>query len=424
MDTRILQRIIEDQRDEIERKVKRENIINRGKTDEIKEFVKHPNILTILGVRRCGKSILSYLIFGDEKFGHINFDDERLSEFKVSDFDNMLEAFYGIYGKELNCFIFDEIQNVDMWEKFVSRLRMNNRIIITGSNSKLLSSEISTSLTGRHIDYTLFPFSFEEFLLYNGVKPNINLTRDIGVVKNLLNKYINSGGFPETYTLGKNILMSIYNDIIEKDVIRRYKIRKVNEVRSMARYLVANFSSEISYNKLKNILNLNISTAKKYSDYISAVYMVFFIEKFSYKPKKQITGPRKVYCMDNGIANIISLKFSENTGKLMENLTAIHLMRLKANNMDFDVFYWKDYQQREVDFVIKEGLKVSRLIQVTYASGKDEIAKREIKGLIKGSDELKCDNLYMVTWDYEDEGNFDGKTIKFIPLWKWLINLN
>lgn len=422
MNTARMRRIIEDQRNEIEGKMERERIIDREKKEEIKPFIEHPNILVILGVRRCGKSIFSYLAFKGKKFGYVNFEDERLLAFKTSDFDDLLEAFYGLYGRELDCFIFDEIQNVEKWEKFATRLRVNNKIIVTGSNSKLLSSELATALTGRHIDYILFPFSFNEFLSYNDFEPNLDLTRDIGRVKRLAEQYIQVGGFPEVYAFGESIIRSIYNDIIEKDIVRRFEIRKQAELRNMARYLIANSSKEVSYNKLKDILSLNIATVKEYTDYLSMPYLFFFIEKFSFKLKEQMLAPRKVYCIDNGMINAISFKFSKDFGRLMENCVAVQLIKNKLNTPDLDVFYWKDYQQREVDFVLKEGSKIKKLIQVTYSSGKDEIERREIKSLIKASEELKCKNLLIITWDYEDELQVDNKKIKCLPLWKWLLS--
>ncbi len=421
MDTNTLRRIIEDQRNEIEKKIRREKIIDREDIDKVKPFIEHPNILAILGVRRCGKSIFSYLTFKGRKFGYINFDDERLLDFQTNDYDHILEAFYGLHGREVEYFIFDEIQNVDKWEKFTARMRVNNKIIITGSNSQLLSGELATSLTGRHIDYILFPFSFNEYLTYNDFKPNINLTKDIGLTKKFIERYIKTGGFPEVYTFGESIIRSIYNDILEKDIIRRFDIRKQNELRNTARYLITNFSKEISYNKLKDILHLNIATVREYTSYLTIPYLLFFIEKFSFKLKEQILAPRKVYCIDNGIINAISFKFSENLGRLMENCVAIQLIKNKLNNHNMDVFYWKDYQQREVDFVIKEGVNIKELIQVTYASSKDEIEKREIKSLLKASEQLGCRNLKIITWDYEDKLILDDREIKCIPLWKWLI---
>ena len=421
MDTARIRRIIEDQRSEIEGKMERERIIDREKKEELKPFIEHPNILVILGVRRCGKSVFSYLAFKGKKFGYINFEDERLSAFETSDFDNLLEAFYALYGKELDCFILDEIQNVEKWEKFAARLRVNNKIIVTGSNSKLLSSELATALTGRHIDYILFPFSFNEFLSYNDFEPNLDLTRDIGRVKRLAEQYIQVGGFPEFYTFGESIIRSIYNDIIEKDIIRRFEIRKQAELRNMARYLITNSSKEVSYNKLKDILSLNIATVKEYTDYLSMPYLLFFIERFSFKLKEQMLAPRKVYCIDTGMVNAISFKFSKDFGRLMENCVAVQLIKNKLNTPDLDVFYWKDHQQREVDFVLKTGPKIEELIQVSYVSDKNEIEKREIKSLVKASEELKCKNLLIITWDYEDEIIVEDKKIRCIPLWRWLL---
>lgn len=420
MNTAVLRRIIEDQRDDMEG-VMRRGIIERDGIKNVKGFLEYPNILTILGVRRCGKSVFSFLVFKGRSFGYVNLGDDRFSDFQIGDFDSLLEAFYGIYGRDLNCFVLDEVQSVKGWESFASRLRVNNMVIITGSNSKLLSSELATALTGRRIEYTLFPFSFMEFLRYKGVDPNIYLTRDIGVVKKHIEEYLHTGGFPEAYRFGRHMIMGIYNDIIEKDVRARYSIRKIGELRNMARYLVTNSSKEVSYNRLKNVLGLNISTVKNYAEYLSTPYLIFFIDKFSYKLKEQFLSPRKVYCADNGIINTVSFKFSEDLGRLMENCVAVKLIGEKLNNPGTDLFYWKDYQQNEVDFVQMRDERVERLVQVTHASERDEIDSREINGLLKAAKELRCKDLAIITWDYEDVITIGNRSIRCIPLWKWLI---
>ena len=158
-------------------------------------------------------------------------------------------------------------------------------------------------------------------------------------------------------------------------------------------------------------------------DYLSSSYLTCVFERFSFKIKNQTIAPKKVYCVDTGIINSVAFKFSENLGKLMENLVAIELLRRKSYwHPDLEVYYWKDHQQREVDFVLKEGLKIKQLIQVTYSSGKDEIERREIKSLLKASEELRCKDMLLITWDYEGKEKIKGEEIKFMPLWKWLLS--
>ena len=415
-----IKNIIVDQKNTIEEKIRKGKIIERETLKDVEKYVEYPKALVITGVRRCGKTILSCQLLKD-KFTYINFDDERLSGIKSEDLNNILKAFYELYG-DFDMVVLDEIQNIDKWELFVSRLQESKTVIVTGSNANLLSRELATHLTGRHIDCELFPFSFKEFLKYNNFYPDTYLTKDIAKTKNYLREYIEIGGFPDVYKFGKDVLIDLYNDIITKDILLRYNIKYAKTFKELAGYLISNYASEITYNKLKNILDIkSVHTIKNYVDYLENTYLIVKLERFSYKLKEQVRAPKKIYCIDTGLVNAIGFRTSPDTGKLMENLVAVELLRRGK-----EIYYWKDHYQREVDFVIKEGDKIKELIQVTYASGKNEIKEREIKGLIKGSSELNCNDLVMITYDYEgvDEvegnGNINEKVIKYIPLWKWL----
>ncbi len=419
-----IKEVIASQREEIEEKFEKTKIIEREIDKErLKGFLKSPNALAILGVRRCGKSILSLQIFKNEKFGYINFDDERIMDFNARDFNKVMEAFYELYGR-IEKIILDEPHNITGWELFVNRLRRTKKVIVTGSNSKMLSGELATHLTGRHIDFTLYPFSFREFLEYNDFKMEKYLTTTkIALIKNLLRQYVDQGGFPERYLIGKEMLVSIYFDILEKDIIGRIKIKKRAAFKEMAKYLISNFSSEITFSKLKNILKIKDQhTIKNWIDGLEEAYLVKVIERYSPKLKESIIAPKKAYCIDTGIIRAISFRFSENIGKIMENMVIIELLRRKSYwHGDWEIFYWKDHQGREVDFIVKEDMDVKQLIQVTYASARDEIETREIKALIKASEILHCNNLLIITWDYEDKIKVNKKTIKCVPLWKWLL---
>jgi len=422
-----IREIVIEQRREIEEILSSERIIEREIKDISKEYLKYPNVLAILGVRRCGKSTFSWQIFSGKKFAYINFDDERLIDLKKEDLNKVLQVFYEIYGSDLENIILDEPHNIFGWELFVNRLRRTKKVIITGSNSKLLSGELVTRLTGRYIDFTLFPFSFREFLSFEKFEIKEITTLERGRIMNFLREYLENGGFPEFLKYRKSsILQRIYSDIITKDVIKRLKIKKETELKKIASFLVSNFSKEITYSSLKNLTQVkNLITISKWVNALKDAYLFFILERFSPKLKQQILAPKKVYCIDNGIINAIAFKISENFGRLMENLVAIELFRRKSywfNN--WEIYYFKDYQQREVDFVIKEGIRVKQLIQVTYASSKDEIEQREIKALEKAYELFKKDKpeLLMITWDYEDILEKDNLEIKCIPLWKWLLN--
>ncbi|UCF08497.1 MAG: ATP-binding protein, partial [Thermoplasmata archaeon] len=329
-----------------------------------------------------------------------------------------------LYG-DIEHIVLDEIQNVEKWELFANRMRRTKKVIITGSNSQLLSGELATHLTGRYIDCRLYPFSFREYLKYKQYKPQkVHTTREKAKLKKFLNEYLKLGGLPEVHIIGKGILPRIYEDIITKDIVLRYGIRKREELKNLARYLVTNFSNEISYSKLSRILDIrHVSTVSNWISYLEQAFLIIKLERFDFKLKRQFVAPKKVYCIDNGIVSSVGFGLSENTGRIMENTMAVDLLRKVAIEPALEVYYWKDHQQNEVDFVVKKGPKVEQLIQVTYANEKREINERETKSLIKASKELRCKNVFIITWDYEDEEIIDKKTIKYIPIWKWLMDI-
>jgi len=417
-----LKDIIKEQRQELEKIEREERIIGREGLKEARSYLKYPNIVVITGIRRCGKSIFSYLMEKDSKFAYINFDDERLAGLKSENLDKVLQAFYELYG-EIEYLILDELQNIIGWELFANRLRRTKKIIITGSNSQLLSGELATHLTGRYIEIKLYPFSFNEFLNLKGFKlSKAYTTQEKAKITNFLREYLNFGGLPEVYKFGKPIILGIYENILNKDLILRYNINKIKEFKDLAKYLISNSSEEITYSKLsKNLGIKHISTVSNWVSYMKNAFLIFKLERFDFKLKKQFIAPKKIYCSDTGIADLIGFKFSENLGKILENSIAIELQRRKEKNFHLEAYYWKDAQQNEVDFVIKEKTKVRQLIQACYDVSNFKTKEREVKSLLKGSKELKCNNLLILTWDYEGEEKVNNKKIKFIPLWRWLL---
>lgn len=414
--------IIKEQREELQDIESRERIIKRGLFKQAALCLNYPNILAVTGVRRCGKSIFSYLLAKDNNFGYINFDDERLSGLKAQDLNNILQAFYELYG-DIEYIILDEIQNIKGWELFANRLRRTKKVIITGSNSKLLSGELSTHLTGRHIDITLYPFSFKEFLDFRRIKIQRDYTtKEKAAILRLLEEYLAFGGFPEESKFGKAMLSRIYNDIITKDILLRYKIKKTENIKELSKYIVTNFCQEASYRKLAAILNIKqVSTISNWVSFLEDSFLVYKIERFSYKLKQQIIAPKKFYCIDNGIISAIAFSFTENKGYFMENAVAIKLQMDKIKHQS-EVYYWKDHQQNEVDFIVKQSKEITQLIQVSYIQKENEIKDRQVKPLLKASEELKCKNLSVITWDYNAEKKYNGKKINFIPLYKWLLS--
>lgn len=421
-------RIIQNQEIERNKILSEPEIIPREiNIDHIKKLLLYPNALVILGVRRSGKSTLSWLIMDKNRYAYINFDDEALYGIKSSDLDMLLKAFYDLYGSSVEYFVFDEIQNVEGWELFVNRLIRTKKVIITGSNSNLLSRDLATHLTGRHSDITVFPFSFREFLRYKGIDYKDIIIRGYSTevsaqILKLLAEFMKFGGFPESYKFGLERAKSIFGDIVSKDVIRRYSIKNIKSIEELAKYLIYNFSAEMTFSKLRNISGIKkIETVKNYVNYLTNSYLIFYLERFSFKLKQRIISPKKTYCIDTGIINSIISVSSDNLWKIMENVVAVELLRRKAYSDNYDIFYWKDASQREIDFLIKREKSVEQLIQVTYSSSREETNNREINNLITASKELRCNNLLIITWDYEAEEKIEEKKIRFIPLWRWLL---
>ncbi len=426
-----IKQIIMDQEEEISEIFQRENIISRELQKAMPaKFFKHPNITAILGVRRSGKTLLSLLLLKNLKYGYINFDDERLASLTKENLNSILEAFYELKGNDLEYIILDEVQNIPGWELFASRLRRTKKVIITGSNAKLLSGELSTHLTGRYISYKLYPFSFREILKLKGFKfLDSYSTKDRAAIRRILAEYMKLGGFPEVYKIGRRMAQMIYEDILIKDILSRYKIKYEKVFKDLSRYLISNFANEITFSKLKNIFSLkDVHTIRNYVQWMELSYLIFLVEKFSPKLKQQILAPKKIYCIDTGIINSIAFQISDNKGRLYENIVAVELAHRNALNNNQEIYYWKDIKQHEVDFVIKQGPRVIQLIQVSYDLSNEETKQREIRNIILGSKELKCRNLLIITNDYEGIENISwfgikGK-IKFMPLWKWLIEKN
>lgn len=421
-----LKGIIISQREEMEEVFRTKNIIEREvDRKRLKGLISHPNVLAILGVRRCGKSILSWQMFSGENFAYVNFDDERLIDLETEDLNTILQAFQELYGR-VDRVILDEPQNVRGWELFVNRLRRTRRIIVTGSNSHILSGELATALTGRYVDFTLLPFSFREFIQYRGLRfhgKDIYSVMKAAEMKRQLEEYMKSGGFPEKYTIGREILVRIYGDIVEKDIVRRLAVKKRKALREFVKLLISSTAREFSLRRLAKTVEIrDVHTLKNWLEAVENSYLGFILTRYSPRLKEQMIAPKKFYAMDTGMANSVSFHISKDMGRTIENLVAIELMRRKNYwNADMEIYYWKDHQQREVDFVIKEVTGVRELIQVTYATGKDEIEKREIRALLKASEELKCKNLKIITWDHEDTETIDNRKIIYIPLWKWLL---
>jgi len=420
MDQRNLRRIILEQNEEVEDLFRNERIIPREL--DIERALRHPNAVVIMGPRRAGKSTLALSAVRNKKYGHLNFDDERLS-LTGPDLNQVLEALYEIHG-ELDYLVLDEIQNVPGWELFIGRLRRTKRVIVTGSNARLLAGELASRLTGRHMDFTLLPFSFREFLVRRGElsqSPTLTTVQEAALRRDL-DAYRRDGGFPEVLKFGRAVLKTLYEDILHKDIILRFKLRKSVAFRELARLLSSHYSREFSYSRLKTAVQIkDVHTVKKFVDYLLAGYLFFMVERFSYKLKQQLISPRKIYGIDPGLLTATAFRISEDEGHLDENLVAVELLRRRSYWGEGDIYYWKDAAGAEVDFCVKTGPRITELIQVCRSFAEMGKKERELGALVKASEELRCRRLLVLTDDLEGEDSFKRIKVKLLPLWKWLL---
>jgi hypothetical protein len=409
---------------------KDESIERKQYLEKLNSLTKTKEIVVIKGVRRAGKSTLiarfiKEISEKDEDSLIVNFEDPRFRDMNLDLLNKIYEVYLEeVHPKEKHSVVLDEVQEIEKWEKFARYLSEAKKVqvFVTGSSSKLLSEEYSTLLSGRHVALEVFPLSFKEFLNFKNVyiKNRVDLVKEEFKIKKSLKEYLNYGGFPKVVLTEKKekkeILQNYFNDILIKDVQKRYNIRDVGKLEELAKYYLSNVSTLQSYNKIKNFLKTSLDTVERFSKYFNTARLILTVPKFSFSMKEQILNPKKIYCIDLGLRNLAGFRFSEDIGRLIENAVFLELFRKEK-----EIYYWKTPKE-EVDFVLKEGTKINQLIQVCYSLENEETKKREIKGLLKASEELKCNNLLIITWEEEEEVKQDNKLIKVVPLWKWLLS--
>ena len=397
---------------------------------ELKEILKSPKIMVFYGPRRSGKTFYFYELISKlrqegivrERIIYINFEDDRLLPLNSSELNDLTEAYNELYPENQNqevFFFFDEIQNIEGWETFVRRLddKTKAKIFITGSSASLLSQEIASSLRGRSISFPLYPLDFREYLGFKGIKLKKNFAyskQRYQIIKELEN-YLEEGGFPEIVLtdnkeLDRKILQEYFNSIVYRDLVDRYSLRNTSLLKDLLKHLFTNsaktFSAHSYYKTVKQNMSVSKDTIYEYLSYIEEAQAFYFLPLFSYSLKEQRVNQKKIICIDNGLRNRISFRFSPDRGKLAENLVGLELIK----NYE-EVFYYDAKQ--EIDFVVQDGRKIMA-INVSYG---DEIEEREISGLLEFKQEHKKAELLLLTKDIEDEK--DG--IKMIPLWEWLL---
>lgn len=416
----MLKEMIREQKEVINKK---DRGIRREIAPQFKRLADLPHIVVIAGIRRSGKSTLLYQIMdalGKEGY-YFNFEDERLIHFEAADFNRLYEAFVELEG-EKNIFFFDEIQNISGWERFVRRMYDGGfKFFITGSNASLLSRELGTKLTGRHIPATLYPFSFREYLDFRGLswkKDDLLYTKKRAELKRHFNQYLQEGGMPEYLKYqAPEQLKKVYDDILYRDIIVRYDLKEGKSLRELALYLVSNIAAPISYNKLKSYLHLgSVNTVKSYLDYLENSFLFFSVSRFSYSLKQQAVSPKKIYCIDNGLAQNIAFAFSENKGKFLENLVFLELLRRGK-----EIYYYKTNNDFEVDFAVKEGKTIKELIQVSWNLKNTDAREREVRALAQAMKELRLKKALILTDDSEETINLGVNIINVVPAYKWIL---
>ncbi|MFA0821638.1 MAG: ATP-binding protein [Methanomethylovorans sp.] len=417
MDREKLKTLLKEQNDQI--KDVRE-LVKREMLDEIKE--KRSNLIVIVsGLRRAGKSTLMNEIRKDNlhESYFVNFDDERLFDFTIADFQMMQELLIELYG-ERNIYFFDEIQNIQGWERFVRRLHDNGKkVYVTGSNASMLSREMGTHLTGRHLSYSLYPYSFKEFLYFKKYELPISevlTTTEKSTIKRYFNEYIEVGGIPEFVKNRDELyIKTLYENILYRDIITRYNLKDEKTLKTTVYFAASNIAKEISYNNIRKLTGLSSATTiKEYFEYLENSYLAYLLPRFSTSLKVQVYSNKKVYFIDTAIARILGFRTSEDYGRILENIVFMELKRESK-----EVYYHKE--NKECDFVIRDGYNITEAIQVTQSLENPDTRKRELDGMLDAMKAYKLKEGLILTDDTEDEIEIEGKKIFVKPIWKWLL---
>lgn len=425
MDKQKLLQILLDQQEELDSLVSADYV----QRPEAKQFEFNSKLAqVVIGVRRSGKSTLCHMALRSRgvKYGYVNFDDDRFYKLSVESLNDVLETLYIIYGTDVKYLFFDEIQNVDGWHLFVNRLlRLGLHVFVTGSNAKLLSTELSTHLTGRYNEIRLYPFSFREYCRARHVVIDKATTKNIAEQQTALHEYLLEGGFPELDGISNlhAYVEGIVNTIITKDIKTRFKLRNEEGIKVLANHFINNVGQLANVKDITE--NLGIGTAKtvrNYMDYLTQAFLILPLSKFSYKSSVRIRGD-KIYIVDTGLMtyrhNSLS---SENLGWRLENVVMMELLR-RTNPSYQDIYYYRPGStSREVDFVVTDHSKVMELIQVSLDISNPKTLKRELTALAEASRKLQCDNLTLVAMSQTRIEELNGIKINVISAHEWLLS--
>ena len=411
--------IIQNQRKERDELLARHYLMRKSNTD-VKTLLDNPMIKLITGPRRVGKSTYALLMLQGKSFAYLNFDDNLL--LSAWDEELVMRTLDEVY-PNYEFLLLDEVQNLKDWDVWVSKLyRRGKNLVITGSNAKMLSGEMATVLTGRYLQVEMLPFSLTETIEWKGANINSISNAKQAEAVAIADDYLRNGGYPETIdmrSITRNYLSTLFDSIIWKDVAKRHNIRNITDLNNIALYLLSNFCNPLSANDIAKELSMtSVTTTRKFMDYLHEPYLFYYLPRFNNKLKLMKKAASKVYVIDNGFVAAKAFNLSENLGRLLENEVFVELLR-QGYQVETSLFYYRSRNNREVDFVTRQGTHINQLIQVCYDMTSPKTEKREVNSLIECAGELKCNNLLIITNNEEREIHTYGYNIKVIPFIKY-----
>lgn len=406
--------------------------------EKMLSFADSGQVLVITGARRSGKSFLMKQVAsalhrkGVEKKNilFINFEDPRWVKRDTVLLDEIVETYReNLQPGEKPYLFLDEIQEISGWERWVRTMHELNKatLIVSGSNAKLLGRELGTVLTGRHLDIVVYPLSFREFLEFKGMQSFSNL-KDISVIRGYLKEYLERGSFPALTFLREGIwdwFLSYYDDVLEKDLIKRFRIRKTEELKALLNFYMSNIGKLASFNAAAKFLKISPDTTEKFASYFEQAYLIFSMKRFSFGLKEQRKSSRKIYSIDTAFALAVGFRMNDDFGRVAENIVYLEYLRRKMSNPEFQLFYWKEEQSgrdgKEVDFVVKNRDGILEIVQVCMGNLTEDTKKRELRAIAKAAKKLVPKKIVVITDEYEGNEKYEYGNVIFVPLWKWLL---
>lgn len=401
----------------------------RSMVDEVQQYLSLHKVKTFVGVRRAGKSTILYqlihLLLTEQgcppnSVLFLNLEDIRLTEKTVQEW---YELFLQVQRpQEIPHIFLDEVHSGKDWVSFVRRLvdRKEAFVYLTDSSSYLLPPELGKVLTGRKVTFEVYPLSFREYLEFRGEGGEffgtVGKTRGQGMVR----EYLTRGGFPEVVdqppTVARKVLLEYFEDIVGRDVAARFQVN-LSKFREFAYYVISNPATRMSYRRLQNVFKLGTDVPQRYLEHMENVFLTFPLLKYSTKLSEQVRSPKKIYPVDPGLVNAVGFKLVDRMGPLLEVVVYLELRRRGLE------VYYGDFGSSEVDFIVRQGTRVTSLINVTYDMSNESVVKREVKGLVKGFENFPNSQLLLLVWEVSDKWFISDETsqISVKSVWEWLL---